>query len=816
MAPTFPTQARVVIVGGGIMGCSTAYHLAKLGWKDVVLLEQGRLSGGTTWHAAGLVGQLRSYQNLTRLIRYSTELYSKLEAETGLATGWKQCGSLSVARTEERMVLLRRSAAMANAQGVDCEPLTPQQAGEKYQIMRTDDLVGAVWLPGDGKANPADITQALAKGARNGGVRIFEKVRVTGIDTKDGRVTGVQTTDGAIKAEIVVNCAGQWARQLGRKVGVTVPLYSCEHMYIVTEKMEGVPRDLPVMRDPDGYIYFKEEVGGLLMGGFEPEAKPWNKDVIPDDFEFGMLPDDWDQFQILMDNALIRVPALEKTGIKTFMNGPESFTPDLNYILGEAPQVRGFFVGAGFNSMGIASSGGAGMALAEWIVAGEPTMDLWPVDIRRFAGFHGNDAWLRARVSETLGLHYKMSWPQREQESGRPFRRSPLYDRLKARGAWFGNKMGWERPNWFAGLGKTPEMTYGWGRGAWFDAVAAEHRATREGVTVADETSFGKILVQGRDAEKALQQLCANDVALPVGRTAYTGVLNARGTFESDFTVARLARDKFLIVTGSAQPTRDMDWLGRNLPSDAHAVLTDVTSAWTVLSVMGPRSRALLQKVSSADFSNDSFPFAAIQEISVGYATVLAARRTYMGELGWELYVPVEFAATVFETLHAAGEEFGLRDAGYYAIEGLRLEKGYRAWGRELTPDDTPFQAGLGWAVKLDKPGGFIGQKALLEAKAKPLARRLVSIVLEDGEPLLWGGEALLRDGKAVGDLTSAAYGHTIGAAVGLGYVKRVDGEAIDAAWLAGRFEVDLAGNRLAAKVSLRAPYDPQGARIKV
>lgn len=816
MAPTFPTQARVVIVGGGIMGCSTAYHLAKLGWKDVVLLEQGRLSGGTTWHAAGLVGQLRSYQNLTRLIRYSTELYSKLEAETGLATGWKQCGSLSVARTEERMVLLRRSAAMANAQGVDCEPLTPQQAGEKYPIMRTDDLVGAVWLPGDGKANPADITQALAKGARNGGVRIFEKVRVTGIDTKDGRVTGVQTTDGAIKAEIVVNCAGQWARQLGRKVGVTVPLYSCEHMYIVTEKMEGVPRDLPVMRDPDGYIYFKEEVGGLLMGGFEPEAKPWNKDVIPDDFEFGMLPDDWDQFQILMDNALIRVPSLEKTGIKTFMNGPESFTPDLNYILGEAPQLRGFFVGAGFNSMGIASSGGAGMALAEWIVAGEPTMDLWPVDIRRFAGFHGNDAWLRARVSETLGLHYKMSWPQREQESGRPFRRSPLYDRLKARGAWFGNKMGWERPNWFAGLGKTPEMTYGWGRGAWFDAVAAEHRATREGVTVADETSFGKILVQGRDAEKALQQLCANDVALPVGRTAYTGVLNARGTFESDFTVARLARDKFLIVTGSAQPTRDMDWLGRNLPSDAHAVLTDVTSAWTVLSVMGPRSRALLQKVSSADFSNDGFPFAAIQEISVGYATVLAARRTYMGELGWELYVPVEFAATVFETLHAAGEEFGLRDAGYYAIEGLRLEKGYRAWGRELTPDDTPFQAGLGWAVKLDKPGGFIGQKALLEAKAKPLARRLVSIVLEDGEPLLWGGEALLRDGKAVGDLTSAAYGHTIGAAVGLGYVKRVDGEAIDAAWLAGRFEVDLAGNRLAAKVSLRAPYDPQGARIKV
>ena len=816
MAADFPTQARVVIIGGGIMGCSTAYHLAKLGWKDVVLLEQGRLSGGTTWHAAGLVGQLRSYQNLTRLIRYSTDLYARLEAETGLATGWKQCGSLSVARTEERMVLLRRSAAMANAQGVDCEPLSAKQAGDKYPIMRTDDLVGAVWLPGDGKANPADITQALARGARNGGVRIFEKTRVTAVDTKDGRVTGVQTTEGPITAEIVVNCGGQWARQVGRMVGVTVPLYSCEHMYIVTEKMEGVPRDLPVMRDPDGYIYFKEEVGGLLMGGFEPDAKPWNKDVIPDDFEFGMLPDDWDQFQILMDNALIRVPALEKTGIKTFMNGPESFTPDLNYILGEAPNLRGFFVGAGFNSMGITSSGGAGMALAEWIAAGEPTMDLWPVDIRRFAGFHGNDSWLRARVAETLGLHYKMPWPQREHESGRPFRRSPLYDRLKARGAWFGNKMGWERPNWFAGAGKTPDMQYGWGRGAWFDAVAAEHRATREAVSVVDETSFGKFMMQGRDAEKVLQRLCANDVAVPVGRTVYTALLNDRGTFESDVTIARLARDKFMIVTGSAQVTRDADWIGRHTSEDAHVTLTDVTAAWTVLSVMGPRSRALLQTVSRADFSNEAFPFASIREIGTGHATVLASRRTYMGELGWELYVPVEFAVTVFETLHRAGVEFGLRDAGYYAIDTLRLEKGYRAWGRELTPDDNPFQAGLGWAVKLDKPGGFIGHKALIEAKAKPLSRRLVSVVLADAEPLLWGGEALLRDGKPVGDLTSAGYGHTIGASVGMGYVKRDDGGTVDGAWLdAGHFEVDLAGTRLAAKVSLRVPYDPSGARIR-
>ncbi len=818
---TLPTQARVVIIGGGIMGCSTAYHLAKNGWTDVVLLEQGRLSGGTTWHAAGLVGQLRSYQNLTRLIRYSTDLYSKLEAETALATGWKQCGSLSVARTEERMTLLRRSAAMANAQGVDCEELTASQAGDKYPIMRTDDLVGAVWLPGDGKANPTDITQALAKGARNGGVRIFEKTRVTAVNTEDGltgrRVTGVETTEGKITAEIVVNCGGQWARQLGRMVGVTVPLYSCEHMYIVTEKMENVARDLPVMRDPDGYIYFKEEVGGLLMGGFEPDAKPWNKDIIPDDFEFGMLPDDWDQFQILMDNALIRVPALEKTGIKTFMNGPESFTPDLNYILGEAPTLKGFFVGAGFNSMGIASSGGAGMALAEWIIAGEPTLDLWPVDIRRFANFHGNDTWLRDRVAETLGLHYKMVWPQREAQSGRPFRRSPLYDRLKDRGAWFGNKMGWDRPNWFAGPGKTPDMQYGWGRGAWFHAAASEHKATREAVTVVDETSFGKFLFQGRDAAKALQLLCTNDIDVPVGRTVYTGLLNNRGTYESDLTLARLAPDKFMVITGSAQVTRDADWITKHVDPDAHVTLTDVTGGWTVLSVMGPNSRKLLQKVSKADFSNEAFPFATIREIGVGYATVLASRRTYMGELGWELYTPAEFAVTVFEALHAAGEEFGLRDAGYYAVESLRLEKAYRAWGRELTPDDTPWQAGLGWAVKLDKVGGFLGRQALVDARAKPLTRRMVSVLLEDREPLLWGGEALLREGRPVGDLTSAGYGHTVGASVGLGYVRREDSEAIDTAWLElGNFEVDLAGKRLKAKVSLRPPYDPTGARTKM
>ena len=808
-----PSHARVVIIGGGIMGCSTAYHLAKNGWKDVVLLEQGRLSGGTTWHAAGLVGQLRGYQNLTRLIQYSTRLYAGLEAETGLATGWKQCGSLSVARTPERMTYLRRSAAMANAQGVACEELTPQQAGDKYPIMRTDDLVGAVWLPGDGKANPADITQALARGARNGGVRIFEKTRVIAVDTKDGRVTGVLTTEGAIKADIVVNCAGQWARQLGRSVGVTVPLYSCEHMYIVTEKMEGVPRDLPVMRDPDGYIYFKEEAGGLLMGGFEPEAKPWNKDVIPDDFEFGMLPDDWDQFQILMENALIRLPALETAEIKTFMNGPESFTPDNNFIMGEAPELKNFYVAAGFNSIGIASGGGAGRALAEWIVQGEPTLDLWPVDIRRFARFYDNDRFLKERVSEVLGLHYMMPWPNRELQSARPLRQSPLYDRLAAQHALFGSKMGWERPNFFAPSQDETRLDYCWSRQNWFPYAAAEHKATREAVTITDLTSFAKLLVQGRDAEALLQRLCANDAAVPVGSTVYTGLLNTRGTYESDLTVARLAADRFLLVTGTAQATRDADWIRRHL-GDANATLTDVTSAYAVIAVMGPRARDLLTRLTKAPLDNTAFPFGAIREIDIGYATVLASRRTYVGELGWELYVPTEYAGGVYDAVTEAGRDLGARNAGYYAIESLRLEKGYRAWGRELTPDYNPYEAGLSFAVKLDK-GDFIGRDAMLAAGKKPPPRRLLRFVaLSPDTPIAHGGELILRNGEPVGEVTSAAYGHSVGGIVALGYVA-TGGARVDDAWLAARFEIDIAGGRVPVRASLKPPYDPGGARLK-
>ncbi|MBZ6078049.1 GcvT family protein [Microvirga puerhi] len=816
MTSSCPSHARVVIIGGGVIGTSVAYHLAKLGWRDVVLVEQGRLSCGTTWHAAGLVGQLRSHSNITRLIQYSTELYAQLEHETGLATGWKQTGSLSVARTEERMTQLRRTASSARAQGVAIELLSAAEAGALYPLMRTDDLKGAAWLPGDGKANPADLTQALARGARDGGVRILEKTRVTAIDVENGAVTAVRTDNGTIRCEILAICAGQWSRDVGGMCGVTIPLHSAEHMYIVTGAIPGVTPDLPVLRDPDGYIYFKEEVGGLVMGGFEPHAKPWGMNGIPYPFEFQLLPDDWDQFEILMQNALVRVPALETAPIKTFLNGPESFTPDNNFILGEAPEVRGVFVAAGFNSMGVASGGGAGRALAEWIVEGEPTLDLWPVDIRRFARFHNNKTWLKERVKEVLGLHYAMPWPNRELESARPFRRSPLYDRLAASGAVFGSKMGWERANFFAAPDQFRAIDYSFGRQNWFESVGQEHRTAREAVALFDMTSFAKFQVQGPGAEEALQYLCANDVAVPVGQTVYTPLLNSRGGFESDVTVARLAQDRFLLVTGTAQATRDAHWIMRHSPTASCVAVTDVTSAFAVLGLVGPHSRKLLSRVTDAPFDNAAFPFGAIREIGIGHATVLASRRSYAGELGWELCIPTEFAVLVYDILVGAGTDLGLVPAGYYAIDSLRIEKGYRAWGRELSPDVTAWQAGLGFAVAPDKGRDFLGRAALLAARQRPLMKRLVSFLAENPDtPIAWGGELIRANGAAVGDVTSAAYGYTLGGIVGLGWLNGRE-EAVDAEWIAKRrFTVDIAGVEVPIRCQLRPFYDPASARMR-
>lgn len=814
---SLPGRARVVIIGGGIVGASVAYHLAHLGWTDVVLLEQGQLSCGTTWHAAGLVGQLRASESGTRLVQYSAALYQSLEAETGLGTGYKECGGVTVARTPERMVQLLRTAAAAEAFDLECEILTPAQALERVPILETGDLQGAIWLPRDGTANPTDVTQSLAKGARQLGARIFERTRVIGMTMAGGVVTGVRTDQGDIETDIVVNCAGQWAKAIGAMAGVNVPLHSAEHFYVVTDQIAGVDRMMPILRDPDGYTYMKEEVGGLVVGGFEPVAKPWvAPDQLPHPFEFQLLDEDWDHFEILMESALHRVPVLQQTGIKKFYNGPESFTPDNQFILGRSPEVRNLFVGAGFNSVGIASAGGAGRALAQWIVGGEPPSDLVGVDIRRFAAFNGNNQWLRARVGEVLGLHYSVPWPNREFQTARPFRRSPVHHLVEEAGASFGSRMGWERPNFFAPAGQAPAINYAWGRQNWAPWVDAEQRATRNAVAIFEQTSFGKLLVSGRDATELLQWLCTADIDGSVGRAVYTGVLNERGTYEADVTVTRIAHDEYLWITGSASANRDRDWISRHVGPDQQVSVTDITGAFAVFGVMGPRSRDLLQSVSTADLSNDAFPFATSREIDLGMSTVRATRITYVGELGWELTVPAEFAVGVFELLSEAGREFGLVNAGYYAINALRLEKGYRAFGTELNPDYGPVEAGLLFATKLKTGIGFLGRGAVEAAKAAGVRRRLVSFILDNPDAMMWGGELLIRDGTGAGQVTSAAFGEAIGACVGLAYVWRPDGENITPDWISeGRWQVNIGGHVVGARVQLAAPYDPKSERVR-
>jgi len=815
--PSLPSRARVVIIGGGVIGASVAYHLAREGWTDVLLLEQGQLSCGTTWHAAGLVGQLRSSQAGTRLVQYSAELYERIEAETGLSAGFRRCGGVTVARTPDRLTQLKRTAATAEAYQLECELISPRRARELYPVMATGDLAGAIWLPGDGRANPTDLTAALARGARDRGVTIRERTRVTGIQSKDNAVTGVRTDRGDVEAEVVVNCAGQWAKQVGAMCGVTVPLHSAEHFYVVTEQIDGVHRDLPILRDPDGYTYIKEEVGGLLVGGFEPEAKPWvAPDQLPYPFEFQLLEEDWDHFAILMDSAVTRIPALAETGIKMFYNGPESFTPDNQFILGEAPELRNFFVGAGFNSVGIASAGGAGRALAEWIIEGEPGLDASAVDIRRFARFHGNNQWLHDRVSEVLGLHYAVPWPNRELTSARPFRRSPAYHLLKQANAGFGAKMGWERANFFAPPDQRPDIEYGWDQQNWQPWSSAEQRAARTAVALFDQTSFSKYLLTGRDAEQVLQWLCTADVAVEPGRTVYTGMLNARGTYEADITVTRLSNHEFLLVSSAASTEHDKDHITRRIPAASHAALVDVTSAYAVYGVMGPKSRELLSRLSRHDFSDEAFPFGSSREIDLGYATVRATRITYVGELGWELYVPAEFAVGAYEELVTAGADLGLANAGYYAIESMRLEKGYRAFGRELTPDDNPVEAGLLFACKLKTALPFLGREAVERARADGPRRRLVSLVLTEPDTMIWGGELVLRDGIAVGQVTSGAWGEAIGGCVGMAYIRHPEDHVLTADIVrTGEYQVNVGGRLYKAAVHLRSPFDPTGDRIK-
>ena len=823
MTVSLPERARVVIIGGGVIGCSLAYHLTKLGWSDVLLLERKQLTCGTTWHAAGLIGQLRATRNMTQLAKYSAELYATLEAETEVATGFKQNGSISLALSGDRLEELKRGASMARTFGLEVQVLTPRDCKEAYPLINPEGVTGGVFLPKDGQADPANITQALAKGARSRGARILEGVKVTAIHRKDGRVTGVGTDRGDVASDFVVNCAGMWGREVGRLAGVKVPLQACEHFYIVTESIPDLPRDLPVLRVPDECAYVKEDAGKILLGAFEPLAKPWALEGIPEDFCFDQLPEDVAHFEPILEAAIQRLPILETAGIHTFFNGPESFTPDDRYLLGEAPELKNFYLACGFNSVGIQSAGGAGKALAEWMEAGEPPFDLWDVDIRRMQPFQSTRSYLFERSKETLGLLYADHYPYRQFETARGVRHSPLHERLAAAGACFGEVAGWERANWFLppmarAAGERAEYRYAWRRQNWFAHSAAEHKAVREGVGLFDMTSFAKIRVEGRDAEAVLQRICANDVAVEPGRIVYTQWLNGRGGIEADLTVTRLSETAFLIVTSAASGPRDLTWLKRHIPEDANCVALDVTSGEAVLAVMGPEARALLQPLTESDLSDAAFPFGRAREIDLGMAVLRAHRITYVGELGWELYVPTEMARQVFDRIVDAGAAQGLRLCGMHALDSCRIEKAFRHFGHDVTDEDHVLEAGLGFAVKPDKTpsrfGDFLGREAVLRKKQQGLSQRLLQFRLADPEPLLYHHEPILRNGEIAGYLTSGSYGHHLGAAIGLGYVACGTQES-GADVLASAYEIEIAGDRVAAEASLKPLYDPKSERIR-
>ena len=820
-----PAKARAVIIGGGVVGCSIAYHLGKLGWTDVVLLERKQLTCGTTWHAAGLIAQLRATQNMTRLAKYSQELYFGLEEETGVATGFKRNGSITVALTDERMEELRRSAAMARAFGVEIDEISPSDIQSRYPGLTVDDAVGGVWLPKDGRADPVNITQALAKGARNYGAKIIQGVKVTDIHQTDGRVTGVMTDQGPIEADYVVNAGGMWAREIGAMAGVAVPLHACEHFYIVTEGIDGLTSNLPVLRVPDECAYYKEDAGKILLGAFEPNSKPWGIDGIPEDFEFDSLPEDFDHFEPILERAVERFPVLAEAGIQTFFNGPESFTPDDRYILGEAPELQNFFVAAGFNSVGIQSAGGAGMVLAEWMDTGNAPMDLWDVDIRRMQPFQANRSYLKSRVSETLGLLYADHFPYRQVETARNVRQSPIHDRLKGEGACFGEVSGWERANWFLpkaerDAGKPAEYEYSWKRQNWFDHSADEHNAVRNHVGMFDLSSFGKIRVVGKDAEAVLQRLCGNDVAVPDGKIVYTQFLNEDGHIEADVTVTRLSSDEFLVVTPAATVRRDLHWINGHIPDGAHCFAMDVTVSESVMAVMGPEARDFLQPLIPQSLSNEDFPFGTAQPIEIGHGIARAHRVTYVGELGWELYVSTDMANHVFDTLMARAGDHPLRMCGLHALDSCRIEKAFRHFGHDISNEDHVLEAGLGFAVKEGKPdtrfGGMIGADAVKAKRNDGLNQRLMQFRLNDAQPLLYHNEAILRDGEIVGYLTSGNYGHHLGGAIGLGYVKcREDGESAESQ-LGSEYSIDVAGTIVPAEVSFRPMYDPKSAQVRL
>ena len=799
-----PTKARAVIIGGGVSGCSLAYHLGKLGWRDVVLLERKQLTCGTTWHAAGLVGQLRTSSNMTRLAKYTADLYAGLEAETGLATGLRQLGSISVALSDERKEELYRSASMARAYGVDVEEISPAEVKDRYPHLNTSDVVGAVFIAKDGQVDPANVTQALAKGARQNGVRIIENAKVTAIHTVRNRVSGVSAViDGepvTIEAEHVVNCAGMWAREVGAMAGVPIPLHACEHFYIVTEPVEGL-KPLPVLRVPDECAYYKEDAGKMMLGAFEPKAKPWGMGGIREDFCFDQLPEDFDHFEPILELAVKRMPLLAETGIHTFFNGPESFSPDNRYYLGEAPQVRNFWVACGYNSTGIQSSGGSGMALAQWMNDGEPPFDLWDVDIRRVVGFQANRTYLRERVSETLGLLYADHFPYRQPVTSRGVRRSPLHEHLKARGAVFGETAGWERANWFANEDQEREYRYSWKRQNWFDNNRAEHLAVRNGVGLFDMTSFGKIRVEGRDAMAFLQRVCANQMDVAPGRIVYTQMLNPRGGIESDLTAVRIAEDHYRLFVGTSAIRRDLAWLSGH--ADGFRVkLTDSTELYAVLGLMGPRAAQIASDVGADELNALRYFEAGPAHIAGKH--VRATRLSYVGEAGWEITCKAENAGAVWQALHEAGA----RPAGLLAQTSMRIEKRFLAYGHDLDTDTSPLHAGLGFAIGWDTD--FIGRDALLAQRDRGVTNRIAAIVLDDATAVPLGNEPVLLDGEIIGKTTSAAFGHRVGKPLALADFKSPDAMVEDA-----QVHVDIAGTRWPGRVTLKPAFDPEGTRMK-
>ncbi len=809
-----PNTARVVIVGGGVIGCSVAYHLTKLGWKDVVLLERKQLTSGTTWHAAGLIAQLRATKNMTKLAKYSQELYGDLEAETGVATGFRRNGSITVALTEERHEEILRQASMARAFGVDVEGISPQEVLTRYPHLNIKDVKGAVYLDKDGQGDPANIALALARGAKNRGAQIFEQTHVTGYSKEGRRITGVQwirgEEQGRIDCDMVVNCGGMWGHEVGRQMGVNVPLHACEHFYIVTDTIPELGQ-LPTLRVPDECAYYKEDAGKILLGAFEPVAKPWGMDGIPTDFEFDQLPEDFDHFEPILEAAVNRMPLLAEAGIHTFFNGPESFTPDDSYHLGRAPEMENVWVAAGFNSIGIQSAGGAGMALAAWMDTGSKPFDLGDVDISRMQTFQGNKTYLFERSKETLGLLYADHFPYRQKATARGIRRSPLHEALKAEGAVFGEVAGWERANWFADPGQTAAYEYTWKRQNWFENAAREHRAVRENIGLYDMSSFGKIRVEGPEAEAFLNYVAASNLSVPVGKIVYSQFLNTSGGIEADVTITRLSETAYLVVTPAATCLADQTWLRRH-QGDYRVVVTDITAAEAVICVMGPNARKLLSRVSPNDFSNETNPFGTYQDIEIGMGLARAHRVTYVGELGWELYVSADMAAHVFEVLHTAGQDLGAKLCGLHMMDSCRIEKGFRHFGHDITAEDHILEAGLGFAVKKTDVA-YLGCAAVEAKRESGLQMRMVQFLLTDPEPLLYHAEPILRDGQLVSYLTSGAYGHTLGGAVGLGYVPCTGESAAQV--LASDYEIEIAGTRVRATASLRPMYDPTSQRVR-